>query len=63
MFIVGCNMTKKELIKAMEGIGDDDVVIIEMSDGGWFNIDSVDCNAKSIRPDDKFNGIFSSDRD
>ena len=55
-------MTKSELINAMLGINDDDVIVIEMSDGGWFNIDSVDCNTKSIRPEDKFDGIFTSDK-
>ena len=34
-------MTKKELIKAFEIFDNDDVIVIQGSDGGWDNIEEV----------------------
>ena len=34
-------MTKRELIKAMEHISDDEVIVCADEEGGWDNISSV----------------------
>jgi len=34
-------MTKKELIKALENIGDDEVIVCADENGGWGNIKEI----------------------
>lgn len=52
-------MTKSELIKALESVGDDEVITIVGPDGGWSNIEKVE---GSEIYEECFTGIFTSDR-
>lgn len=54
-------MTKKELIKALDNISDDQVIVIQEIEGGWFNIENI--IGHKIVIDNHYTGIFSSDKD
>lgn len=52
-------MTKQELIKKLEELPDDKVVVMSFSDGGWRNIETIEYNGGCIKIKAEMYPVFS----
>ena len=52
-------MTAQELIKKLEKLPDDKVVVMSFSDGGWSNIETVEYNGGAIEIKAELYPVFS----
>ena len=52
-------MTKQELIKELEKLPDDKVVVMSFADGGWSNIETVEYNGGCIEIKAELYPVFS----